>query len=270
MKRQRRWPGRQTSVAVSEEGGVRYLHIGGDAIQSAMRLSAPDHLELHYNRAMMGFLLFRPDPRAVLMVGMGGGSMARFLHRSYLRCKVTAVELNPDVVAAARRHFDLPADGPRFTTVLDDGAAWVAANPGKADVLLLDAFDDGRQVPALCSEAFYRTAFAALPESGILVQNFMSDDDRVDIYAERIEQAFGRPPTLLAAADRVNTILFAFRGGPQRIAWSVLEKRAKALQDQFGLPGNHYLASLKRLNKPAGVTVRGKASGLGDDKFFGF
>jgi spermidine synthase len=271
MRRQRRWPvGRQTSVAVSEEGGVRYLHIGGDAIQSAMRLSAPDHLELHYNRAMMGFLLFRPDPRAVLMVGLGGGSMARFLHRSYPRCKVTAIELNPDVVAAARRHFDLPADGPRFTTVLDDGAAWVAAHPDTADVLLLDAFDDGRQVPALCSEAFYRIAYAALPENGVLVQNFMSDDDPVDIYAERIEQAFGRPPTLLAAADRVNTILFAFREGPQRISWSVLEKRAKSLQDQFGLPGNHYLASLRRLNKPVGGTTGSKNGNDSDDKFFAF
>ncbi len=253
MRRMRRWPvGRQTAVAVSEEGGVRYLHIGGDAIQSAMRLSNPDHLELHYNRAMMGFLLFRPDPREVLMVGLGGGSMARFLHRSHARCRVTAIELNPDVVAAARRHFDLPADGPRFSTVLDDGAAWVAAHPGEADVLLLDAFDDGHQVAGLCSEAFYRTAFAALPENGILVQNFMSDDDRVDLYAERIEQAFGRPPTFLAAADRVNTILFASRSAPQRIAWSTLEKRAAALQEKFGLPGNHYLASLKRLNTRSG------------------
>ena len=98
----------------------------------------------------------------------------------------------------------------------------------------------------------------------------MSDDDRVDIYAERIEQAFGRPPTLLAAADRVNTILFAFREGPQRISWSVLEKCAKALQDQFGLPGNHYLASLRRLNKPVGGTTGSKNGNDSDDKFFAF
>ena len=113
MSRRRKWPtGRGSSVAVSESGGVRYLHIGGDAIQSAMRLARPDHLELHYNRAMMGFLLFHPVPRRVFMIGLGGGSMARFLHRAYPRSRVTAVEVNPEVVAAARRYFDLPADGP--------------------------------------------------------------------------------------------------------------------------------------------------------------
>jgi spermidine synthase len=245
--RRRKWPlGGTSAVAVSEEGGVRFMHIGGDAIQSAMRLARPDHLELHYNRAMMAFLLFHPAPRRVLMIGLGGGSMARFLHRSYPRCQVTAVELNPEVLAAARRYFDLPPDGQRFAAVLEDGAGWVAAHPGSADVLLLDAFDDGRQVPALCSPAFYAKAFEALGEQGVLAQNFMSDDDRVDLYAERIAQAFGRPVVLLPAADRVNTIVFAFKGGRGKIAWSVLRARAQTLADDFDLPAAHYLAALKR------------------------
>jgi len=257
MKRQQRWPlGRQSQVAVSEEGGVRFLHIGGDAIQSAMRLSAPDKLELHYNRAMMSFLLFHPDPRQVLMIGLGGGSMARFLYRSYPRCQVTAVEVNAEVVAAARRYFDLPADDPRFSTVLDDGADWVTAHPDSADVLLLDAFDDGRQVQALCILDFYGKAFEALEERGVLVQNFMSDDDRIDIYAERIEQVFDRRVVLVQAADRVNTIVLAFKGAPARIAWSTLEARAQVLTEQFGLPGNHYLATLRRINVPPGSSSR--------------
>jgi spermidine synthase len=233
-------------VAVSEEGGVRFLHIGGDAIQSAMRLARPDRLELHYNRAMMAFLLFHPAPRRVLMVGLGGGSMARFLHRSYPRCHVTAIELNPEVLAAARRYFDLPPDGPRFSAVLEDGGAWVGAHPGSADVLLMDAFDDGRQVQALCSPAFYASAFEVLGEQGVLAQNFMSDDDRVDLYAERISQAFGRDAVLLQAADRVNTIVFAFKGGRGSIAWSVLRERAQALAEKFDLPGDHYLSALRR------------------------
>jgi spermidine synthase len=245
--RKRNWPdGRGSTVAVSESGGVRYLHIGGDAIQSAMRLSRPDRLELHYNRAMMSFLLFHPQPRRVFMVGLGGGSMARFLHRAYPQSRVTAVEVNPEVVSAARRYFDLPADGPRFAAVLDDGAAFVAAHPGEADVLLMDAFDDGSQVPELCSPAFYAAAHAALREPGVLVQNFMSDDDRVDLYAGRIAEAFGRPVVLMPAADRVNTIAIAFKGGPHRMKWSTLEARAAALEDAHDLPADHYLAMLRR------------------------
>jgi spermidine synthase len=71
----------RASVEVSEEDGVRSLHLGGDAIQSAIRLDRPDELALDYTRAMMAFLLFQPSPREVLMIGLGGGSMARYIHQ---------------------------------------------------------------------------------------------------------------------------------------------------------------------------------------------
>ena len=72
---------RRSSVEVSEEDGVRSLHLGGDAIQSSIRLDRPDELALDYTRAMMAFLLFQPLPREVLMIGLGGGSMARYIHQ---------------------------------------------------------------------------------------------------------------------------------------------------------------------------------------------
>lgn len=249
LKRLRRWTaGNQGAVAVSETGGVRYLHIGGDAIQSAIRLSAPDRLELHYTRAMMAFLLLHPQPRRVLMIGLGGGSMARFLHQAYPRTQVVALDVSPEVVAAARRHFDFPPDDVRLSVVLEDGADWVPAHPASADVILLDAFIDGRQVPELCTESFYAGARAALTEPGVLVQNFMADDSRLHRHVENMEAAFGRKVTLLQAADRVNMIAFAFRGAPARLSWKELRDRADELAQRHDLPGDHYLASLKKLN----------------------
>ena len=50
------------TVYVSERYGVRSLHIGSDTVQSAMRLKAPNDLELAYTRSMMAFLLFVPAP----------------------------------------------------------------------------------------------------------------------------------------------------------------------------------------------------------------
>lgn len=247
--RLRKWPlARQSAVAVSEGAGVRFLHIGGDAIQSAMRLSNPDRLELHYTRAMMGLLLFHPKPRKVLMIGLGGGSMARFLHKAFPRSRVTALDVSAEVVAAARRYFDFPADGPRLSVVLEDGATWVPTRPASADVILLDAFEDGAQVEALCSESFYTAAFAALTEPGVFVQNFMADDKKMAARCERIERAFGSRVIYIRAADRVNIIAFAFKTMPARFAWTLLRQRAAELEANFDLPGNHYLSSLKKLN----------------------
>ena len=92
MRALKRLLGRKgSSVEVSESRGVRTLHLGGEAIQSAMRLSAPDRLELAYTRAMMAFLLFAPAPRDILMVGLGGGSIARFVYERLPRTRITGV-----------------------------------------------------------------------------------------------------------------------------------------------------------------------------------
>src|SRR3989338_4278117 len=72
---------KRPDLVVSEERGVRHLHVGGEAIQSAMRLEDPFALELDYTRCMMAFLLFHPVPRRALMIGLGGGSLAKFFHR---------------------------------------------------------------------------------------------------------------------------------------------------------------------------------------------
>ena len=87
------------TVYISEKFGVRSLHIGSDTVQSAMRISAPNDLELSYTRSMMGFLLFNEKPQTVLMIGLGGGSLAKFCHRHLPRTRLTVVEVDPDVIA---------------------------------------------------------------------------------------------------------------------------------------------------------------------------
>ena len=75
-----RWVNREVSVEVSEQGGIRSLHLGSDTVQSSMKLDDPYELVLSYTRAMMAFLLFRPRPEHVLMIGLGGGSLPKFVH----------------------------------------------------------------------------------------------------------------------------------------------------------------------------------------------
>ncbi|WP_374568002.1 hypothetical protein [Ideonella sp.] len=48
------------------------LHFSISAIQSRMKLRDPDALDLEYTQTMMGFLLFHPKPRQIVMIGLGG------------------------------------------------------------------------------------------------------------------------------------------------------------------------------------------------------
>ena len=101
---------------------MRTLHVGGEAIQSAMRLGEPYALALDYTRCMMAFLLVHPEPREALMIGLGGGSLAKFFHRRLRATRVRVVELDPRIAAAARAQFALPADDARLAVEIGDGA----------------------------------------------------------------------------------------------------------------------------------------------------
>src|SRR5512141_2942589 len=112
---------KRPDLVVSEERGVRHLHVGGEAIQSAMRLDDPFALELDYTRCMMAFLLFHPRPRRSLMIGLGGGSLAKFFHRNLAGLRTLAVEYDERVIATARGLFHVPANDTRLTVEHGDG-----------------------------------------------------------------------------------------------------------------------------------------------------
>src|SRR5688572_27113654 len=109
------------AVYVTEKSGVRSLHIGSDTVQSSMRLARPNDLELSYTRSMMAFLLFAREPRNVLMIGLGGGSLAKFIYHRMPDARIQAVEINPQVIAIARQYFHVPQDDERFEIVTADG-----------------------------------------------------------------------------------------------------------------------------------------------------
>jgi spermidine synthase len=248
MKRLGKWLASRKAIEIVEEGGVRVLQIGGNAIQSAMRLDAPDRIELDYVRAMMAFLLFHPDPRDVLMVGLGGGSMARFIHQRMPQARVTVIEIDPGVVTVARKYFHFPEEDGRMEIVIGDGAEIVPQRPASCDVLVVDGFVNGNPAKDLCARSFYDSAFAALRPGGVMVANFMSDDKGIETYCGRIEESFGRNPTLLLAEEEDNFIAFALRQGPPRIAWAELKARARDAQRLFDLPLQECLADLRRRN----------------------
>jgi spermidine synthase len=261
MKGLKRWLARRhSSVEVSEERGVRALHLGGSAIQSAIRLSRPDELELHYTRAMMAFLLFEPAPRDIAMIGLGGGSIARFVNARMPESRMTAVEINPRVLAAARSEFGLPTECERLAIELEDGAKWVPAHPDCADVLLLDAFDDGRSVKTLATQAFYEACRKSLRGRGIMVVNFIAEERGFEKYLGRIEDAFDGRVLRLPAQDRVNMIVLAFKGGPTRVAIETLKASARALKHRHGLPFDRLVTDLLDVNTRTAAYLRIGAS----------
>lgn len=197
-------------LEVTEERGIRTLHLGSQAIQSAMRVSRPWDLELAYTRAMMGFLMFRPTPAEVLMIGLGGGSLAKFIRKHRPQARITAVEIDPRVIAVARSQFELPSNDATLDVIEGDGALHVRQHPASADVILLDGFDAGNQVEALATQTFYAACRRALRPGGVLVVNLWGRDRDFPEYLARLERAFDGAVGWISVQNKTNVIVFAF------------------------------------------------------------
>ena len=124
---------------VHTEGRRVSLRFDHETVQSTMNLDDPTRLELEYTRAMMLFLLFKPAPRSILMIGLGGGSLPKYCHRHLVDCDITVVEINPAVIAL-REVFQVPPDGPRFHVLEGDGAKHIRETSALHDVILVDGF----------------------------------------------------------------------------------------------------------------------------------
>ncbi len=237
---------RQSPIAVSDAHGVRSLHVGGEAIQSAMRHGDPFGLALDYTRCMMAFLLFHPEPREALMIGLGGGSLPKFFHKHLRKTTVRVIELDARIVAAARAQFALPPDDARLAVEIGDGAE--ALSPECCDLLVVDAYHDEEHVARLASAEFYDAAFLALAERGALVVNFMDDDPKFDLYMQRLERSFGGAVLAMKALNDPNVVAFALKGLPGRIEWDALRRRAERLESELGLPFPRYVSRLRGMN----------------------
>lgn len=245
--RQRKMEG-HAPVEISEKQGVRFMHLGGPAVQSAMRLRDPWALELEYTRAMLAFLLFVPTARDIALIGLGGGSIAKYVYKRLPECRLTALEVNPQVVSAARGYFFLPSDDARLQVLVADGAQYVRQHAASLDVLLVDGYDAERIVADLASPEFYSACLAALRPGGVAIFNLWGSDRHFDTYMGRIDTAFAGHTLLLPAEQKGNIQVFAFKPPLPETDFSLLTAQAKALEKRLGLEFPRFLERMRSVN----------------------
>ncbi len=215
---------------VREELDARSLHFSMAAIQSRMQIRRPDVLELEYTRLMMGWLMFRPQARRLAMIGLGGGSIAKFCYRHLPRTTLTAVEIDPQVIAL-RELFQVPRDDPRLRVIEDDGARFVAQTGARFDVLMIDAFDAEGMPAALGTQRFYDDCADVLQPDGLLVANLHASHPHRSLYVERIRRSFGAEPLQVLDHDGSNCVVFAAHGDAIVLAGPVSSRRPTVLAD---------------------------------------
>ena len=234
------------SIEVSEQGGVRYLHFSVDWIQGAMRIARPNTLELAYTREMMAGLLLRepPWPREALLIGLGAGSLAKYIYHKLPETKITVVEIDPQVEIVARLHFKLPDDPLRLRIVIGDGAQYMLEDGKKFDAILVDGFDKSGRAGVLDTLPFYQACRSRLTDNGLLAVNLLGHSRGFKASTERIASAFDGRALVFPSCSSGNTIAFATDGNPVDVALEQLKHRAEQLNKTSGL---NLCATIQRL-----------------------
>ena len=236
-------------IDIREEAGIRTLLFSSEWIQGAMRIARPWNLELDYTKEMMASLLLREEsrfPRKVLLIGLGAASLTKFLYRNYPLAKLTVVEIEPAVVAAARQFFKLPEDPKRLKIVIGDGVEFMMTSDKAWDLILVDGFDANARAGALDTLTFYLAAQSRLSNNGIMAVNLLSRSRNFKDSVERIHTAFEGRALAFPSCDSGNAIAFAAAGDPVSTALDDLKEQAMMLKEETGL---NLLPTLTRLEQ---------------------
>jgi spermidine synthase len=142
-----------------------------------MRIRKPDWPELEYAQQMMAWMLFIDAPRAIVQLGLGAATLTKYCYRQFPEAQVTAVELNPSVIAICAAMFKLPPEDERLRVLEMDAMDFVFddANHDAVDVLQCDLYDATARGPVLDTPEFYQACNACLTDQGVMTVNLFGD-----------------------------------------------------------------------------------------------
>ena len=239
-------------LEIIADGFTRSLHFGSEPKQSSMDLNDPYRLTLLYSRAMVTSLLFHATPRRALLIGLGGGSLAKFLLHHFPACHIDVVEYRESVHRLARNYFCLP-DDPRLRVHIADAGEFVRrvdTDCHDYDLIMVDAFTGGGIAHSTVGLSFFDHCRRQLCADGVLTTNLWSSDTvRLEEILQDIGNTFDGRMLRLPVAGKANMIALATQHGTPHRQLRRLTERARELQEHTSVEFTVLLNQLRKHNR---------------------
>lgn len=246
-------PSEFSNVLIYDRHGERCMSfesIEAAGRQTCFQLSDPYKMVFEYTRMMTSALLVLPQPRNILIIGLGGGTLPTALACIVPNAVIDSVEIDPAVVNVAQTYFGFKP-GPRQRVFVEDGREFVerAAREGRQyDMVMLDAFDVDYIPPHLLTIEFFEQIKSILSEQGVVVGNSFAGSELYSRESATYAEVFGPFFNLRARMDG-NRVIIAVPGGLP--SDEVLEKNAKILEprlEPFGIDAATALLRFSRMD----------------------
>jgi spermidine synthase len=221
-------------IRVSEEGGYRYLSFNrARGSQSKVSVKEPFKLQFPYTRAAFVVPAFMErKPERILLVGLGGGSIPRVMAKKYPDAEIDIVEIDEDVITAAKKYFFfIPTSKMRISVM--DGRRFLRSSTEKYDIIFLDAYDDMSIPFHLTTKEFFELVKQRLSPDGIVASNIWGPNtDEFYLSEVRTYQEVFPYVYMIDAVPSNNYILISCSQN-KVMTKTILEERATSLQKQF-------------------------------------
>lgn len=174
-------PYQRITVADSPTGKVRYLYSSRkDEKQGGIYLENPLKLYFEYCKVSLVALAFLGrEPRDMLFVGLGAGSLPRYLARYYPSARIDIAEVDSEVLDVARRYFFFrETDGMKVS--ISDGRSFLRSAERSYDMIFLDAYQVSDIPYHLSTLEFLEEARERLGEEGVVVANVVGRERNMD------------------------------------------------------------------------------------------
>jgi spermidine synthase len=197
--------------------------------QTCLNTRAPNRFVMNYTQMMMSALFVNPEPRSILIIGLGGGTLPSALSRVLPNTKIDVVEIDPAVVRVAKKFFGFTPND-RIAVIEADGRVFVkraVREKRQYDLIMLDAFDHEYIPEHLLTREFLEEVASLLSAQGVLAANTFSSSRLYDHESVTYAAVFGSFYNL----RQDNRVIFATKG--QLPAMATIERNASRFEKAY-------------------------------------
>ena len=220
---------RYNDIYVIQNGAHRELWFKGNGeyyLQSRMDTQGQNPLALVYSRMIMASLLFCPEPRRMLMVGLGGAALSNCLGAWFPNLQIDIVEVDGKVIEVSKKYFSL-RESRHCKVFEEDGRVFIQNRKEQEpyDWVILDAFKSGSIPYHLKTEEFYKEIRAVLSPGGVVGSNLYGKGNTLKPRDTKTFLSVFPNIYCFEDDDQVATVLIATGGE----CWSEEKIRERAL-----------------------------------------
>ncbi|MHC4265480.1 MAG: spermidine synthase [Planctomycetota bacterium] len=235
-------------------------------IQSQVNLSNLRQLRLEYSKLAFCGLLYKPEPKKVLVLGLGGGVIPREMHYYFPELLVDVVEIDPEIPKIAKEFFSFSEDA-RLKVHVDDGRMFIKKQLGlepvpKYDIIILDAFNSDYIPFHLMTREFLEQVKGVLAEDGVVVANVFHSNRLFDAELKTFLNVFERCQVFFGTTS-MNAMLTAPGQAGQTLTVKEAVEQAKILQRKHRFSFN--MATVANRLRP-NISPDRRAKVLTDDR----